>query len=69
MDSHVLGFCHSSTSTSASLLVYVGRAASSEWFVQDIRRKDRRTPMKVLVAKTFRFVDCIWLIDSGYGKH
>ena len=44
--------------------------------VQDIRRKDRRTPMKVLVAKTFQFVDRIWLtytrkrwLDSGYGKH
>ena len=38
----------------------VGRAATSERMVQDIRRKDRRTPMKVLVAKTFHFVDQIW---------
>ena len=34
----------------------VGRAATSERMVADIRRKDRRTPMKVLVAKTFHFV-------------
>ena len=46
----------------------VGRAAAtSEHMVADIRRKDRRTPMKdrrnpmkVLVAKTFHFVQRIW---------
>ena len=39
----------------------VGRAATSERVVLDMRRKDRRIPMKVLVAKTFKFVDHIWL--------
>ena len=39
----------------------VGRAATSERLVLDIRRKDRRTPMKVLVGKTFHFVDHIWM--------
>ena len=34
----------------------VGRASTSERVVLDMRRKDRRTPMKVLVAKTFKFV-------------
>ena len=28
--------------------------------MQDRRRQDRRTPMKVLVKKTFNFVDDIW---------
>ena len=37
----------------------VGRAATSECMVADIRWKDRRTPMKVLVAKTFHFVQRI----------
>ena len=37
-----------------------------------MRRKDKRTPMKVLVDKTLRFVEMIWLVytifrwcDSG----
>jgi len=41
--------------------------------VPDIPRKDRRTLMKILLAKTFHFVNCIWLmytrkhwLDSGY---
>jgi len=39
----------------------VQRAATSERMILDIRRPDRRTPMKALVAKTFKFVDTIWL--------
>ena len=38
----------------------MGRASTSERVVQDRRRQDRRTPMKVLVKKTFNFVDDIW---------
>ena len=41
--------------------------------VFDMRRPDRRTPMKVLVQKSFRFVDKIWEMfvlhnseDTGY---
>ena len=29
--------------------------------VQDLRRPDRRTPVKVLRHKTFNFVDKIWM--------
>jgi len=46
--------------------------ATSERMVPDIRKKDGRTPMKVLLAKTLHFVNCIWLryiskrwLDSG----
>ena len=38
----------------------VGRAATSERLVQDLRRPDRRTPMKVLVRKSFLFVETLW---------
>ena len=38
----------------------VRRASTSERLVQDLRRPDRRTPMKVLVKKSFDFVDVIW---------
>ena len=38
----------------------VGRASTSERFVPDLRRPDRRTPMKVLVKKSFKFVEEIW---------
>ena len=38
----------------------VQRDATSERMVFDMRRPDRRTPMKVLVQKSFRFVDEIW---------
>jgi hypothetical protein len=38
----------------------VGRSYTSECFVQDIRRPDRRTPFKNLVSKTFNFVHEIW---------
>ena len=36
------------------------RASTSERFVQDMRRPDRRTPRRVLVDKTFGFVETIW---------
>jgi hypothetical protein len=38
----------------------VGRAATSEYITQDMRRPDRRTPMKVLTGKTYTFIDEIW---------
>ena len=38
----------------------VHRISTSEQIVFDLRRPDRRTPMKVLVKKTFNFVDQIW---------
>ena len=38
----------------------VCRESTSERVVQDARRPDRRTPMKVLVKKSFDFVDNIW---------
>ena len=39
----------------------VNCAHTSEHRVQDLRRPDRRTPMKVLVEKTFTFVELVWL--------
>ena len=36
------------------------REATSSRMVLDMRRPDRRTPMKVLVRKSFKFVDAIW---------
>ena len=38
----------------------VQRAATSERLYWDIRRPDRRTPMKVLVEKTFHFTQYLW---------
>ena len=38
----------------------VGRGHTSEHRLKDLRRPDRRTPMKVLVKKTFQFVDLLW---------
>jgi hypothetical protein len=38
----------------------VGRAATSEYITQDMRRPDRRTPMKVLTGKTYTFIDETW---------
>jgi hypothetical protein len=40
----------------------VERATTSEYFFQDVRRPDRRTPMKVLTAKSYKFVDDIWTL-------
>ena len=38
----------------------VDRPASSTHVIDDLRRPDRRTPMKVLKPKTFQFVENIW---------
>ena len=38
----------------------VGRAATSERLVQDLASPDRRTPMEVLVKKTFTYVNALW---------
>ena len=39
--------------------VHVGHATTSERLVQDLCRPDRRTPMKVLVRKSFLFVETL----------
>ena len=39
---------------------------TSEHRVYDLRRPDRRTPMKVLVEKKFEFVEPVW---SAYVAH
>ena len=36
------------------------RASTSERYYLDVRRPDRRTPMKVLTGKTFDFVNHVW---------
>ena len=38
----------------------VNRTHTSVHKVKDLRRSDRRTPMKVLVEKTFKFVELVW---------
>ncbi len=38
----------------------VRRESTSERLVQDARRPDRRTPVRVLVEKTFEFVEDVW---------
>ena len=38
----------------------VNRPYTSESKVADLRRPDRRTAMKVLVKKTYKFVDLLW---------
>ena len=38
----------------------VGRDSTSERLYWDMRRPDRRTPMKVLVEKSYRFTTNIW---------
>ena len=38
----------------------VDRPYTSTKKVKDLRRPDRRTPMKALVAKSFRFVASLW---------
>lgn len=38
----------------------VDRPHTSEKKVPDLRRPDRRTPMKALVAKKFKFVENLW---------
>ena len=36
------------------------RPHTSERKIQDLRRPDRRTPMKALVKKKFMFVSTLW---------
>ncbi len=38
----------------------VGRRATSEVYMQDLKRPNRRTPFRVLVCKSFKFVDEVW---------
>ena len=39
----------------------VNRPYTSQHLVKDLRRPDRRTAMKVLVKKSFDFVDLLWI--------
>ena len=53
------------TYSSAYCILYtqnenVNRAHTSACKVRDLRRPDRRTAMKALVQKTFKFVDVLW---------
>ena len=38
----------------------MNRPHTSESKIKDLRRPDRRTAMKVLVKKSFKFVDVLW---------
>ena len=44
----------------------VNREYTSTHMVADLRRPDRRTAMKVLVDKTYNFVDMVW---QAYVEH
>ena len=44
----------------------VNRMYTSTHRVADLRRPDRRTAMKVLVDKTYNFVDVLW---EAYMEH
>ena len=44
----------------------MNRAYTSTHRVADLRRPDRPTPMKVLVDKTYNFVDVFW---EAYMEH
>ena len=46
----------------------VERASTSERLYWDIRRPDRRTPMKVLVEKTYLFTKCVWALYIHRNK-
>ena len=46
----------------------VQRAATSERLYWDIRRPDRRTPMKVLVEKTYTFTESLWALYLHRNK-
>lgn len=39
----------------------VGRDATSTYLTVDLRRPERRTPMRALVAKSFHFADRVWM--------
>ena len=45
----------------------VNRAHSSESKVRDLRRPDRCTAMKVLVKKSFAFVDLLWAMYVSHN--
>ena len=36
--------------------------------MKDLRRPDRRTAMKVLVSKTFDFVEALWIAYVDHNK-
>lgn len=44
----------------------VNREYTSTHMVADLHRPDRRTAMKVLVEKTYNFVDALW---KAYMEH
>ena len=46
----------------------MNRPHTSESKVKDLRRPDRRTAMKVLVNKTFGFVDHLWAVYVHNNK-
>ena len=46
----------------------VNRSYTSLSTVKDLRRPDCRTPLKVLVSKTFRFVDQLWEMCVAKNK-
>ena len=46
----------------------MNRAHTSEYHGKDLRRPDRRTVMKVLVDKTFSFVDLVWTTCIAENK-
>ena len=46
----------------------VNRAYTNLSKVKDLRRPDRRTDMKVLVKKTFMFVDLLWAMYVTHNK-
>ena len=47
----------------------VGHAATSERIVLDLHRPDCRTSMKVLVAKSFMFVETLWASHVQTNMH
>ena len=46
----------------------MNRAYTSMNKFKDLRRPDRRTAMKVLVKKTFKFVDLVWAMYVAQNK-
>ena len=57
--------------TSGEIIVQfenVNRAYNSASKVKDLRRPDCQTPMKVLVDKTFRFVESLWTTYIAQNK-
>ena len=46
----------------------VNRDHTSVHWVKDSRRPDRRTPMKTLVKKSYKFVEEIWMRYTDLNK-